>query len=156
MLYCSGCGECLHMKETPEKVLLSMLKVNTPEKAVDIMKNMITNVNKEHLILLCFNNKLDVIYREVVHIGTLDATMMHPRDVFRPAIHFSASCVMIGHNHPSGRCEPSEEDLKAAKKLRKAGDLLGIELLDSIIFSSLPYNIPDEPRLVSIKDRWTF
>ena len=120
------------------------------------MNDMITNVNKEHLILLCFNNKLDVTYKEVVCIGTLNATLIHPRDVFRPAIYYSASCVMVGHNHPSGRCKPSDEDLQIAKKLHKAGDLLGIELIDSIIFSSLPYDIPDEPRFISLKDECEF
>ncbi|MDD5244111.1 MAG: JAB domain-containing protein, partial [Syntrophorhabdaceae bacterium] len=83
------------------------------------------------LILLNTRNK--IIGLSTVSIGTLNASLVHPREVFKDAIRHSASSVVIAHNHPSGDPEPSEEDLKITRRLVESGKILGIEVLDHII-----------------------
>ncbi|MEK4730050.1 RadC family protein [Paenibacillus sp. FSL L8-0641] len=88
---------------------------------------------KEHFICLLLNTKNRVIYKEIVSIGSLNSTVIHPREVFSAAIrHCSASIVCV-HNHPSGDPKPSEEDIMATKRLAKAGDIIGIDILDHVI-----------------------
>ena len=72
----------------------------------------------------------------MVSIGTLSASIVHPREVFQPAIIRNAACVILGHNHPSGDCSPSKEDIELTRRLSKAGEIIGIEVLDHIIVSS--------------------
>jgi len=72
---------------------------------------------------------------EVISIGTLDANLVHPREVFQPAIEFSAAAAIISHNHPSGDPAPSAEDRAVTQRLAEAGTLLGIELLDHVIIA---------------------
>ena len=74
-----------------------------------------------------------VISREIVSIGTLNASLIHPRELFRTAIIRNANSIIISHNHPSGSLEPSKEDIKITDQLRKAGDILNIQLLDHVI-----------------------
>ena len=76
-----------------------------------------------------------VAYHEV-SVGTLNASLVHPREVFRPALLTSAASVILVHNHPSGDCEPSEEDLSITRRLVEAGELLGIGVLDHVIIAS--------------------
>lgn len=71
----------------------------------------------------------------MVSIGTVNRTLAHPREVYAPAIEHRATAVIIAHNHPSGNLEPSADDLELTLRLRRAGQLLGIELLDHVIFS---------------------
>jgi DNA repair protein RadC len=73
------------------------------------------------------------IKREIVSIGTLNYNLVHPREVFEPAVKNLAASVIVAHNHPSGCLEPSDEDLSLTKRLAQAGKLLGIELLDHVI-----------------------
>jgi len=97
---------------------------------------------KENFIVLYLNARNQLIHKEIISIGTLNASLVHPREVFEPALRNLASQTIIAHNHPSGDITPSDEDLKITKRLREAGELLGIEVLDHIIiaennFSSL-------------------
>ena len=73
------------------------------------------------------------IKRELVSVGTLNASLIHPREVFEPAIKYLASHIILAHNHPSGSLEPSDEDLAVTKRLVDSGRLLGIEVLDHVI-----------------------
>ena len=73
------------------------------------------------------------IKRETISVGSLNASLIHPREVFEPAIQHSAAQIIIAHNHPSGDPEPSEEDLVITKRLTEAGKILGIEIIDHII-----------------------
>jgi len=74
--------------------------------------------------------------RETVSIGSLNASIVHPREVFKPAVIASAASIVLVHNHPSGDPEPSEEDLAITKRLVEAGELLGIAVLDHVIVAS--------------------
>lgn len=76
------------------------------------------------------------IKREIISIGSLNASLVHPREVFEPAVKYSAAQIIIAHNHPSGNPDPSEDDLKITKRLIEAGKILGIEVIDHIIVTN--------------------
>lgn len=98
---------------------------------------------KEHLRGLYLNGHYKVIRDEVISIGTIDANMVHPREVFRPALEYAAAAVILVHNHPSGITEASPADIAVTEQLIAAGSLLGIEVIDHVIvtkddFASVP------------------
>ncbi len=94
---------------------------------------------KEHFMVFFLDTQNQEIKREVISIGTLNASLIHPREVFEPAIKHLASHIIIAHNHPSGSLEASDEDLAVTKRLVDAGRLLGIEVLDHIIITKTGY-----------------
>lgn len=91
---------------------------------------------KEHLRGLYLNSHYQVIRDEIISIGTVDANVIHPREVFRPALSCSAAAVILVHNHPSGVLEPSKEDTLITRQIAEAGKLMAIELIDHIIVAS--------------------
>jgi DNA repair protein RadC len=91
---------------------------------------------KEHFVILILNARHELQCRETVSIGSLNASIVHPREVFQPAILHSAASVVLVHNHPSGDPEPSEEDLSITKRLVQVGELVGIGVLDHVIVAS--------------------
>ncbi len=106
----------------------------TTRQAVEMAKKIIIDPNKEHFIAiyLCPVRKRPKC--ELISLGTLTASLVHPREVFRPAIKYHATEIIILHNHPSGDVSPSEADITLTERLKNAGHLLGIEVLDHIIF----------------------
>jgi DNA repair protein RadC len=94
---------------------------------------------KESFIVLLLNTQQEIIAQEVVSVGTLNASLVHPREVFRSAISAGCASIIVSHNHPSGSLEPSAEDLQITKRLQDAGKLLGIELVDHVIISQQGY-----------------
>ena len=88
---------------------------------------------KEHFYVIGLNNKNVIQYVDLVSIGTISESIVHPREVFRMAIHKGISSIIISHNHPSGDLNPSKEDLNVTERLKNGGDLLGIKLLDHVI-----------------------
>lgn len=100
---------------------------------------------KEHLRGLYLNGHYKVVRDEVISIGTIDANLVHPREVFRPALEHATAAVILVHNHPSGELEPSAADVKVTRQLVEAGRILGIEVVDHVIvtkdaFASVPSN----------------
>ena len=94
---------------------------------------------KEHFVAFYIDTQNHLIERQIISIGTLDASLVHPREVFEPAIRLSASSVIVAHNHPSNTLEPSQEDKEVTKRLTEAGKLLGINLDDHIIVTKSGY-----------------
>lgn len=90
---------------------------------------------KEHFLVLCLNARRQLLCVETVSVGTLSASLVHPREVFSPAISHGAAAVVAVHNHPSGDPSPSAEDREATRRLQRAGELLGIPLADHVIVS---------------------
>lgn len=88
---------------------------------------------KEHFVVLFLNTKNRLKSYHVVSVGTLTSALVHPREVFRPAIVQAASSVVVAHNHPSGDPAPSSADIQVTRQLREAGRLIGIEVMDHII-----------------------
>ncbi len=88
---------------------------------------------KEHFLLLTLNGSHEIIQIHVVSIGTLNRTLIHPREIYGTAMREDAAAIIVCHNHPSGNCEPSEEDIDVTHNLERVGEIMGIELLDHII-----------------------
>ena len=95
----------------------------------------IKDKKKEYFVVFYLNARNEVLKKDVVSVGTLNASLVHPREVFYPAIKHSAARVILVHNHPSGNPTPSEDDIKLTKRLIYAGEILGIEILDHIVVS---------------------
>lgn len=93
------------------------------------------NLPKEHLRGLYLNSHNRIIRDEVISIGTINANMIHPREVFRPAIESNAAALILAHNHPSGEAVPSEADIEITTQLIEAGKIMGIALLDHVIIT---------------------
>lgn len=96
----------------------------------------LVRAKREHFVVLLLNARHEVEGIETVSIGSLNASIVHPREVFKPAVVSSAASVVLVHNHPSGDPEPSEEDLSITKRLVEVGDLLGIGVLDHVLVAS--------------------
>ncbi len=88
---------------------------------------------REHLMVLYLNARKELLYKKPMFVGTLNASLIHPREIFQEALKQNASSVILVHNHPSGDNEPSEEDLEITKRIQEAGKIMGIEVLDHII-----------------------
>lgn len=94
---------------------------------------------KEHFIVFYLDSRNQEIEREIVSVGLLNANLVHPREVFEPAVKNLAAQIILAHNHPSGDPEPSEDDLEINKRLVEAGRILGIEVVDHIIVAKSDY-----------------
>jgi DNA repair protein RadC len=109
--------------------------IKNPESVVKAIRASIKDKAKEHFKLILLNPRNKIIGISTISIGTLNASLVHPREVFKDAIVHSAASIVLAHNHPSGDPEPSEDDLKITKKLVDSGKILGIEVLDHIIIT---------------------
>jgi DNA repair protein RadC len=94
---------------------------------------------KEHTVAFYLDTQSRLIERQVISVGILDTSLIHPREVFEPAIRLSAASVILVHNHPSGDLEPSPEDFDVTERLKNSSEILGIDLLDHIIVSKKGY-----------------
>lgn len=112
---------------------------DSPGAVSKIMRQYLSGADREHFVVLLLNAKLQVTGINTVSIGSLNNTCVHPREVFKPAILANASSVILAHNHPSGDATPSEEDILLTKRLRDAGEILGIEVVDHIIVGDYLY-----------------
>ena len=106
--------------------------IQTP-KDIIAQVSYLKNHKKENLVVLYLNSRNELICKETISVGTINANLVHPHEVFEPALTNFASSIALTHNHPSGDPEPSEDDLKITKQLVEAGKILGIEVLDHII-----------------------
>jgi len=112
------------------------VQVRNTDQAFQYLKGMGSS-HKEQLRGLYLNSRYQVIHDEIISVGSVTANIVHPREVFQPAIEHSAVAVIIAHNHPSGVLEPTAADLDVTAQLKAAGELLGISLLDHLIISNV-------------------
>lgn len=114
-------------------------RITSPEKAIEYCQNhfarLIAEGVQEEFHIVTLDTKLGVINSHLVTKGTVDASLVHPREVFRPAIRESAHSIMLAHNHPSGDPEPSFQDIDVTQRLEQAGQLVGINVIDHIVMS---------------------
>jgi DNA repair protein RadC len=110
----------------------------SPREVWEQLKDIRDN-KKEHFVIFYLDTQNQEIKREIISVGTLNSSLIHPREVFEPAVKHLASHVLLAHNHPSGSLEPSDEDLLVTKRLCDAGRLLGIEVIDHVIVTSRGY-----------------
>ena len=110
----------------------------TPKDVWNELKDIRDN-KKEHFVIFFLDARNQEIKREIISVGSLNANLVHPREVFEPAVRHLAAQVILAHNHPSGDPEPSEDDLEITKQLIEAGKILGIEVVDHIIVTKNNY-----------------
>ncbi|MBF0586779.1 DNA repair protein RadC [Prosthecochloris sp. N3] len=108
-------------------------KVRSAKDVYEYMTGRVPDEHREHLFLLHLNTKNHIIRHDIISVGTLNASLIHPREIFKPAIRESAHAVILVHNHPSGDVEPSNADRQVTATLKKASAILQIELLDHVI-----------------------
>ncbi|MCX7997284.1 MAG: DNA repair protein RadC [Patescibacteria group bacterium] len=112
--------------------------IDSPEDAVRAVRH-IRDRRKEHFLAVYLNARNQILATETVSIGTLNASLVHPREVFEPAIRLLASSVLLAHNHPSGDPSPSDADTAITGRLTEAGKILGVEIMDHIIVTTSRY-----------------
>lgn len=110
--------------------------IRGPEDVYQLIGKRLLRQQREHFLVMLLNARHEVDCVETVSVGSLNASIVHPREVFKPAVIQSAASVVLVHNHPSGDPEPSEEDISITKRLVEVGDLLGIGVLDHVIIGS--------------------
>jgi DNA repair protein RadC len=102
-------------------------------EAAKLIRQFLGDVPEEHFVLLVLDARRRVIGMSEVSVGTLSASLVHPREVFRAAILLNGAAIIVAHNHPSGDCSPSSEDRDVTRRLQRAGELLGIPVADHIV-----------------------
>ena len=107
--------------------------IRCPEDVASLLMEDMRNLDREYFLALLLNTKNQVLAKETISIGTLNASMVHPRELFKIAVKRSAAAMILAHNHPSGDPAPSKEDISLSKRLIEAGEILGIDVLDHII-----------------------
>jgi len=113
--------------------------VKTPDEVVSLVRGKLKGKQKEHFLALLLDTRGQLIKISEISIGSLDSSIVHPREVFKEAISASAASVIFAHNHPSGIPEPSEDDVKLTERLAQTGEVIGIEVLDHIVISDNNY-----------------
>lgn len=117
-------------------ILYEPRRVSSPKYAFDLGKEFLIDSDREKLILVCLDNKNQPTSINTVSVGSLNSSIVHPREVFKVAILSNSASIIVYHNHPSGDATPSKEDINITERLKEAGKILGIELVDHIIVGS--------------------
>ena len=115
------------------------VRINSSNDVYTVLKPYFKDLDREHFVVCCLDSKNLINSLNVVSVGTLNHSIAHPREVFKPAILSNAASVIIAHNHPSGDSEPSAEDRAITKRLEDAAEILGIRFLDSLVFGENDY-----------------
>ncbi|WP_251549378.1 RadC family protein [Neobacillus muris] len=119
--------------------------IRSPEDGAKYVMNDMRFLSQEHFVCLYLNTKNQVIHKQTIFIGSLNASIVHPREVYREALKRSAASIIAVHNHPSGDPAPSREDIEVTKRLAECGKIIGIDLLDHLIIG--------ENKFVSLKEK---
>lgn len=107
--------------------------VKTPRDVANYAMPYFRHLDKEHFAIVLLDTKYHITHLATISVGILDKSLVHPREVFKEALHFSAAAIILIHNHPSGDVTPSKDDLILTKKMMAAGEVMGIAVLDHII-----------------------
>ncbi len=119
--------------------------IRSPEDGANYVMEEMRTLRQEHFVVLFLDTKNQVIHRQTIFIGSLNASIVHPREVFREAVKRSAASIIVIHNHPSGDPTPSKEDIHVTRRLVDSGKMIGIELLDHLIIG--------DRKFVSLKEK---
>ncbi|GGJ84145.1 UPF0758 protein YsxA [Lentibacillus kapialis] len=119
--------------------------IRSPEDGANYIMEDMRTLNQEHFIVLFLNTKNQVIHRQTIFIGSLNASIVHPREIYREAVKRSAASIICAHNHPSGDPAPSQEDIHVTKRLVESGKMIGIELLDHLVIG--------DRKFISLKEK---
>ncbi|MCM3393955.1 MULTISPECIES: RadC family protein [Cytobacillus] len=119
--------------------------IRSPEDGANYVMHDMRFLSQEHFVCLYLNTKNQVLHKKTIFIGSLNASIVHPREVFKEAFRRSAASIICIHNHPSGDPTPSREDIEVTKRLAESGKIIGIEVLDHLIIG--------ENKFVSLKEK---
>jgi len=119
--------------------------IRSPEDGADFVMEEMRDLKQEHFICLFLNTKNQVLHRQTIFIGSLNASIVHPREVFKEAVKRSAASIICAHNHPSGDPTPSQEDIQVTRRLQECGKMIGIELLDHLVIG--------DRKFISLKEK---
>lgn len=134
--------------EKVKSMLVDNKQISSPEDVFRIVNKYLDGVDREHLVLLTLDTKNKVTSINTVSIGSINTSIVHPREVFKTAILSNASSVILSHNHPSGDVTPSKEDIDITKRIKECGRILGIELLDHVIIGDDKYSSLKEKGII--------
>src|SRR5690625_4096005 len=109
------------------------ITIRSPKNGADYVMEDMRTLKQEHFVVIFLNTKNEIIHRETIFKGSLNSSIVHPREVFREAVKRSAASIICFHNHPSGDPTPSQEDIHVTRRLADSGKMMGIEVLDHII-----------------------
>lgn len=124
--------ELSHRLAVDKPALLSE-PIHSPSQIAERFNTRFKGTDQEHFILLILNTKNQIIHEQTLFIGTLNSAIIHPREVFKTALKWSANAIIVLHNHPSGDSTPSKADIETTRRLMACGEAMGIELLDHIV-----------------------
>lgn len=113
--------------------------IHSPSQIAERYYAKFKDYDQEHFVLLILNTKNQIVHEQTLFIGTLNSAIIHPREVFKTALKWSANAIIVIHNHPSGDATPSEADIETTKRLVACGEAMGIELLDHIVIGEESY-----------------
>lgn len=119
--------------------------VRSPEDGYNLFKQFLGELDRKYLVVMCLDVKNQPTAINVCHIGSLNSSIVHPREVMKTAILSNPASILICHNHPSGQPEPSPEDIDVTKRLVEAGKIIGIDVLDHIVIG--------DGRFISLKEK---
>lgn len=123
-------------------------KITSPQEIAEIFIPLLRDELKEKFIIVCLNSANKIIKHEVISIGNLNSSVVHPREIFKAAIEQSSASIILIHNHPSGNPEPSNEDISITKQIVDAGKILDIPIFDHIIIAGNTFTSFVEKRLI--------
>lgn len=118
---------------------INNLKLSSPDLVYNYFKPILIDKKQEHFYCIYLDNSKKVLENRLIFIGTINTSVVHPREIFKLAYQLSASSIILVHNHPSGNLTPSDNDLLTTSNLVKVGNLLGIKIVDHIIISNNGY-----------------
>lgn len=130
-------------------VLYNVRKICSPADAVELGRRFLEECDREQLIVCCLDTKNQPLSVNVVSVGSLNSSIVHPREVFKVAVLSNSASIVVFHNHPSGDVSPSTEDINVTNRLKEAGKLIGIDLIDHI-------SIGSEGKYCSLKEKGIF
>ncbi len=116
-----------------KSILYKDRQIRSPQNAYEIIRGFLGDNDREHFVVLCLDTKNQPTCIQIVHIGSLNASIVHPREVLKSAILSNSASIIVAHNHPSNISTPSVEDIEVTNRLAEASNIIGIELLDHLI-----------------------
>lgn len=125
--------EIVRIKQVVMESQLDSQAIRSPEDGAEIAYEFIGEDDREVFLVMCLNTKNRVIAVHRCHVGSLSSSIVHPREVFRTAIMQNSASLIVAHQHPSGDCEASQEDINVTRRLVECGKMIGIHILDHLI-----------------------
>jgi len=126
-------------------ILYKERSVKSPEDAYHLFKSFLEEADREYFVVACLDTKNQPTAINICHVGSLNSSIVHPREVMKAAILANSASILVAHNHPSSDPTPSREDIEVTKRLQEAGKIIGIDVLDHIIIG--------EEKFVSLKEK---